>query len=195
MLDEQLVDHGAAGVVGEDAVEPRNVAVQRGSGDDEEDIDGGRRQAELEGELADRGRGAAVGGVGGEPGLVLGQDLARGGDVVGGEAGVVSDERGDLVLVGVGALVAVAEPPRVPGAGDRAQAPQGDEADLAIELDEGVGPRQPGAVGARLERIDDGGGQLARRGDEAGGEGGVRIAGSPASGESAWRSRSSPSSR
>jgi hypothetical protein len=97
-------------------------------------------------------------GLGREHAVVIGERVARGGDVVSREPGVHPDERGDLVLVRMRTLVAVTEAARVPCASDGTEGPQRDRADLAIELRErgaAIGTRAPWAwlEGGEIELV------------------------------------------
>lgn len=154
-MDERLVDQRPARIVAQDAIQPRDVAVEGRRSDHQQHVDRGRRQPELVGQLGNRRRRAAILRIRGKHGLVLRKRIPRGRDVVGCVAGVLADERRDLVLVRMMALVAIAEPPRIPGARDGMQRPQHHRPDLAIELDQRFHPRQPHPVRPRLERVDD----------------------------------------
>jgi len=125
-LDEQLVHQRSARIVSEDAVQPCDVAVEGRCRDHEQYVDGGRRQPELVNQLGDRRRLAAMLWIRGQRSLVLGERVSSSREVVRCEPGVRPDEGRDLVLVRMMTLVAVAEPPRVPRNGDRAQRPQRD---------------------------------------------------------------------
>ena len=92
-------------------------------------------------------------------GLGLG---ARRREVVDREPTVEAEDRGDLVLVGVRALVPVPEAAGVPGVGDRDERPPRDDRELAIELRGRLRARHRRAPRARLERTE-GEGPLGER--------------------------------
>jgi hypothetical protein len=132
-MDDELVE-AACRIVREHADQARELAAQRRGRDDDEDIERARRQAELVGESTERRRRAAPARIARDLVVVRRDPFAGGGDVVGRVTLREPEDRGDLELERMLAFVAVADPPAVPAICDRGEQPEGDGAQLAIEV-------------------------------------------------------------
>ena len=155
LLDQEAIDHRPRRIVGQDAVQPGDLAAQRRCGDHEQDLRGHARQHELVDERRERQRDPLFGaGERARRGLLLAIDQAGLGldQLVGREAARAAEQGRDLELVRPLRRVADAEPAGVPGLGDRDGRLGSDDVEQRVEVAARAGVGRVGGRGARPRR-------------------------------------------